>query len=240
MSTTAYRPELPAVTERIARLPVHRGYPVPWFVAWVDESGSPLPRGEGEPDFRVIHPDALESAYYQSLCWICGEFRGRYAAFVAGPMCAVNRTSAEPPSHPECAGWSACACPFLVRPHARRRESGLPDGTVDPSGIALRRNPGVALVWASRDWKRWVPPTGGYLYDIGTPEDVAWFAEGRYATNAEVAHSIETGLPALSELAGQDGPDALADLDRRVRYVLAELAPAPRYIDPHGGLNRGE
>ncbi len=227
MITTAYRPELPAVTERISRLPVHRGYPVPWFVAWVDESGSPLPRGEGAPDFRVIAPDALDRAYFDALCWICGEERGRYAAFVSGPMCGVNRTSAEPPSHPECAGWSACACPFLSRPHARRRESGLPDGTVDPAGIALRRNPGVALVWASRDWHRWMPPGGGLLYDMGTPEDVAWFAEGRAATREEVEQSITTGLPALRELAEQEGPEAVAELDSRIRYILNELAPRP-------------
>ena len=224
-TTTDYRPELPVLTERIARLPVHRGYPVPWFVAWVDESGSPLARGEGEPDFRVIAPDAIESAYYKALCWVCGEFRGRYAAFVAGPMCAVNRTVSEPPSHPECAGWSACACPFLTRPHARRREAGLPEGTVDPAGIALRRNPGVALVWSSRDWRPWRPPGGGVLFDMGTPEEVGWFAEGRAATREEVERSITSGLPSLRELAEEDGPDAVVDLDQRVRFVMEELAP---------------
>lgn len=214
------------MTERIARLTVHRGYPVPWFVAWVDESGAPLRRGEGEPDFRVIAPDALDRSYFGSLCWICGEPRGRYAAFVAGPMCAVNRTSAEPPSHPECAGWSACACPFMARPHARRRDSGLPNGTIEPAGIALLRNPGVALVWASRDWRRWTPPSGGYLYDMGTPAEVAWFAEGRPATRAEIAYSIETGEPVLRELAERQGEDALAELARRISFVLEELVPA--------------
>jgi hypothetical protein len=230
LSAPLYRPDLPAVTERIARLPVCRGYPVPWFVAWVDESGRPRPRGCGQPDFRVIAPDALEEAYYGARCWICGEKRGRYAAFVSGPMCGVNRTSAEPPSHPECAGWSVCACPFLSRPYARRREAGLPDGTVDPAGIALRRNPGVALVWGSRDWRRWIPPGGGWLYDMGTPQEVAWFAEGRPATREEVERSIVTGLPPLCDLAERDGPEAVADLTSRVRYILDELAPPSQLL----------
>jgi len=223
--TTVTRPELPEMTERIAKLPVYRGYPVPWFVAWVDDAGSPVSRGTGTADFRVIAPDALDRAYLDALCWICGEERGRYAAFVVGPMCAVNFTSSEPPSHPECAGWAACACPFLARPHAHRREAGLPDGTVDPAGIPLKRNPGVALVWASRDWRRRAAP-GGWLYDIGTPEEIAWFAEGRMATRAEVELSITTGLPALQELAEAEGPDAVAELARRVDRVLREQAPS--------------
>ena len=33
MST--YRPELEPLPDRMKRLPVHRGYPVPWFVEWV-------------------------------------------------------------------------------------------------------------------------------------------------------------------------------------------------------------
>jgi hypothetical protein len=34
-------------------------------------------------------------------------------SFVVGPMCGINRNSAEPPSHKECAQWSARNCPFL-------------------------------------------------------------------------------------------------------------------------------
>jgi len=220
-ATIPLRPELPPLTERIARLPTHRGYPVPWFVAWLDEDGNPVERGEGEPDFRVLAPGVLHEAHSHALCWICGEERGRYAAFVAGPMCAVNRTSSEPPSHPECAGWSACACPFLTRPHAKRRESGKPEGTVAPSGIALMRNPGVALVWASLNWRRWVPPGGGILYEMGDPVEVAWFAEGRKASYEEIERSIVSGTPALREIAEAEGPEAVAELERRLASTLA-------------------
>lgn len=69
---------------RIARLPVNdAGYPVPWFVAWID----------GKPDFRVIGPAKLPKAVKEGRCWICGDkITGPTVAFVIGPMCAVNRT----------------------------------------------------------------------------------------------------------------------------------------------------
>lgn len=220
-----YRPELPPLTERIARLPVHRGYPVPWFVAWLGPDGAPLERGEGEPDFRVVAPGAITDAYVNQLCWICGEPRRQYASFVVGPMCAINRTSSEPPSHPECAGWAACACPFLVRPHARRRDADLPEDAIEPAGIMLKRNPGVALVWSSIDWRPFPTPTGGRLFHMGTPEEVAWFAHGRKAARAEVEASIESGLPALTEIAERQGRGAIRELERRRRDVLEVLAP---------------
>lgn len=132
------RPELPRpIPERILALPVGRGYPVPWFAAAVD----------GGYDFRVLRPGAVDRAVTYELCWVCGQPLGPWVTFVVGPMCAVNRTSAEPPAHRECAEWSARACPFLVRPHARRREHDLPADAQEPAGIMLRRNPGVALCW---------------------------------------------------------------------------------------------
>lgn len=206
----------------MAALPVHRGYPVPWFVGWMDDDGeTELKRGEGTPDFRVVASGAVSQAYTRSLCWLCGQPRGRYAAFVIGPMCAVNRTSSEPPSHPECAGWSACACPFLARPHARRREAGIPEVAENRSGH-ISRNPGVALVWSSENWHRFAVPRefgGGHLFKIGDPEEIAWFAEGRFATRAEIEASIESGLPILHEAAEKDGPAALEELAVAVATV---------------------
>jgi len=36
-------------------------------------------------------------------CWLCGQPLGKFMCFVVGPMCAINKTSAEPPSHRDCA-----------------------------------------------------------------------------------------------------------------------------------------
>jgi hypothetical protein len=139
-------------------------------------------------------------------------------------MCAVNRVSPEPPSHLECAIYSARACPFLTTPQMVRRDRGIPEGTVDPAGIMLRRNPGVALVWSSRSWRSfWVP--GGELVDVGDPTSVRWFTEGRPATRAEVLASIGSGMPLLRAEAERDGERALAELDR-MHGVALGLVPS--------------
>jgi hypothetical protein len=221
--STVLRPELPEPTARIALLPVHRGYPVPWFVCWLDENGDPVRTGEGEPDFRVLAPGAAARAHADSLCWICGGRLGRYRAFLAGAMCAVNRTSAEPPSHVDCAEWSVRACPFLTRPHMRRREAGLPEVEEVP-GIMLTRNPGVAVVWITNRYTTFRDSDGGMLFRFGDPDRVLWFSEGREATRAEVEESINSGLPALVELAEKQGPIAVRFLER-ARTAATELLP---------------
>jgi hypothetical protein len=149
-------------------------------------------------------------------------------------MCAVNRTSAEPPSHRDCADYSARACPFLARPHARRREQGMPDEMkqAEVPGIMLKRNPGVALVWITEHgrWRRF-RAHNGLLFDIGEPVETRWYAEGRPATREEVEASIESGLPSLRELAEQDGEAALLELDtcvERAKRFLPEIATPVR------------
>jgi hypothetical protein len=198
----------------MARLPRDKhGRPIPWFVL-IDPAGV--------PDFRVIRRDGIEDAHRFGLCWVCGQPRGRWAAFLIGPMCAVNRTSAEPPSHRDCAIYSARACPFMSTPTMARRERGLEDGQV--AGIMITRNPGVGLVWITRDWKPFQAP-GGVLFELGEPAETLWYAHGRDASRAEIQHSIDTGLPILREAARLDGPGGLAELDRRIADTLL-LLPA--------------
>lgn len=197
---------------RVRRLPLDKhGYPVPWFVAWID----------GMPDFRVIKPGAIQDALTGNLCWICGRPRlaRSVSAFVIGPMCSVNRVAPEPPSHPDCARYSARVCPFLSTPNFRRRESNLPEGMVDPAGIMLKRNPGVALVWFTRNWDV-VQVSNGLLWFLGDPAEVAWYAHGRQATNAEVMASIESGLPILQEMAEAEGSDAVTALEKQVTVAM--------------------
>ncbi|HEX3778591.1 MAG TPA: hypothetical protein VHX38_02910 [Pseudonocardiaceae bacterium] len=203
-----------AMPPRIAKLPRYRAYPVPWFVEWFD----------GTPDFRVADSAKQADATRFHLCWVCGERTGRHVAFVIGPMCAVNRVSAEPPCHTDCAVYSATHCPFLANPNMTRRERGLPADYVDPAGVMLLRNPGVALVWATRAWSTFRAP-GGYLYDIGEPTQVSWFAHGRPATRDEVLASIDTGLPALREMADEDGELGRRELDKQLAAAM-QLVPA--------------
>lgn len=209
------RPELPPLPARLRNLPVdERGYPVPWFVAWVD----------GKPEFRAMDGKKLHEAITWRRCWTCGGQMGRYGTFVIGPMCAVNRTSAEPPSHRECADFSVKGCPFLSRPDMRRRETDLPEG--HSAGVMIKRNPGVILLWVSRDWQPW-NAGNGVLIDIGEPVEVSWWREGRAATRAEVLESIESGLPLIQGMAEKD-PDpaaALAELAQRKAQAMALVPP---------------
>lgn len=199
----------------IARLPQDRhGHPVPWFVAWIDD----------KPDFRIIADGAITTALTDRLCWICGRPRGAYAAFVIGPMCAITHTAPEPPSHRDCAIYAARACPFLATPAMRRRENNLPDETAPPAGIAIMRNPGVGLVWITKQWRPF-RVVGGVLFKFGEPLATHWYAEGRDATRAEVLASIASGLPLLEQEARADRhPDrALAELAAMHAAALAHV-----------------
>jgi hypothetical protein len=188
------------------------GHPVPFFVAWVD----------GKPDFRVVEPERLKACVQRKLCWVCGKLLLGAGAFVIGPMCVVNRNTAEPPAHRRCANWSARNCPFLVTPGKERRAANMPEGHAPPAGLMIERNPGVACVYVSATWG-WRIHEGGLLFDLGLPLDVEWWREGRPATREEVVASIETGLPALTEVAQEEGPDAMVALaecvDRAARLL---------------------
>lgn len=238
MSARTLRKELPPIPVLMAHLPVHRGYPVPWFTAWV-EGGVQVPAGQGVPDFRFMSEGKVEHAIAKSLCWVCGrplfETDQQPYAFVSGPMCGVNRTSAEPPSHIACADWSARACPFLTRPHAKRRDADEV-GQVAPAGHAIMRNPGVAMVWVSRTAQAYhlspdeaearAGANPGVLLQMGDPIRVRWYCEGRPATRAEVMDSVEGGLPKLMELAKGQGVDAVAELAAMVEHFTMHLVPA--------------
>lgn len=205
----------------VAKLPLdRRGYPVPWFVQWID----------GEPEFRIADSRKTRLAIEQSRCWVCGDLIIGKRAYLVGPMCAVNRTSAEPPGHVDCARYAAKACPFMARPHMRRRENDLPvdlrEATDSSPGIAIRRNPGVGLVWIIGSQVELKPDgAGNVLFHLGVPTSVEWYAEGRAATRAEVMASIESGLPILHKMAAEDGPEAIEELTALTTSAL-KLVPA--------------
>lgn len=220
------RPELPELPRHMRGLPLdHRGYPTPWFAAWTDNEGNQTPRGIGKPDFRLQGGNAVAEAVNGNRCWICGGRLGKYRAFVIGPMCAINRVNAEPPSHVECADFSGRACPFLSRPHARRNDSRLPDGVVESPGIAIMRNPKVCCVWiiSGKYGHRKVPPRG-VLFDLPEPDELRWYCEGREATFAEIEESVVTGAPELFKHAGS--PQEEDEITARIAALYVRLRNA--------------
>lgn len=190
----------------VAALPMdRRGFPVPWFVAWID----------GEADFRVVGPGKLVAAVKEERCWLCGDKLGRVKASVIGPMCAINRVTSEPPCHPLCAHYAVQTCPFLVNPRARRNAKDMPEEGIPPAGLHIEGNPGLTVIWLSlAPSKPFRPPAGfdGVLFDLGRPKSVEWWMRGRWATRAECVEAIERGLPNLMRVAEEEGVQAVAEL----------------------------
>ena len=216
--------KLPSPPVRIARLPKdHRNYPVPWFVAYFKD-GKEVARPDGVADFRVLASGKRELAVKKRLCWVCGEPLGVHQVFAIGPMCAVNRTTMEPPSHRACVEYSAQACPFLTVPARRRNEAGLEEIEHKVDGIMIARNPGAIALWESayRPFK----VHNGWLIRLGEPHRVDWWAKGRQATRAEIEDAIATGYPELMKMAERDGPDAVAELKTAHRDAMRFLPAA--------------
>lgn len=210
------RPELDPLPPRMRVLPVDaRGYPVPWFVATIN----------GVPDHRVADREKWVRAVKERRCWVCGIALGVHVAFVIGPMCGINRTTSDPPSHLECAEWAAKNCPFLSRPRAKRRDDEFTRELANHvAGEPILRNPGLSMVWVTRSYRLFRAHKGntGYLIEIGEPERVTWFAERRPATREEVLTSIESGFPLLMDMATAEeslnpGCGAVAELTRRAQ-----------------------
>lgn len=205
------RPNLTTIIpDKMRKRPLDaRGYPVPWFVQWID----------GKPDFRIMDSRKYQLALDKRRCWLCGAAIGKYATFVAGLMCIVNRTSAEPPSHIECAKFAVRGCPFLTIPTAQYREAKLPTDTRCNPG-ALMDNPEVSALWTCSEWQP-ITVMGedgrpGTLVLFGDPKHVSYWKQGRPATPAEVWETFWRRLTILQRAAEQDGGRAPLELAARV------------------------
>jgi hypothetical protein len=214
----ALRPGIAAPPKFMADLKIDkRGYPIPWFVDYFN----------GEPEFRAMDMRKLRAATNDRRCWTCGNPLFGEEVFVIGPMCAVNRISAEPPSHRECAVYSAQNCPFLSKPHMVRREGNLPGPKLPGVGVMVERNPGVTLLWYTRRHEvmnvagRPGLAGAGILFKLGKAFKTEWYAEGRPATRAEVLESIEAGLPTLRETSDKyDGPSGRMILENQITHAM--------------------
>ena len=181
---------------------------------------------------------------------MCGQEMGAYKTFCIGPMCAITRTISEPPSHRDCLDYAVRACPFLTRPHAHRREAGLPEDAHDGAGLPIKRNPGVICLWTTKRYDVYRHDATDYgnpgvLITIGEPEAIEWWREGRPATRPEVEESVRTGLPLLEAEAREEDRQvrarpmglrfsrerasdaAIAELARRLASVSTIARPVP-------------
>jgi hypothetical protein len=212
------------------------GYPVPWFVPYVD----------GRPEFRGMDSTKFASAIRHKKCWICGGTLGKFLTFPIGPMCAITRTTAEPPSHLTCTQYTAKVCPFLTQPRMRRNEKGMPEEW-DGAGIAIMRNPGVTVLWTTLSYKLFTDGANkGYLFTVGDPEHIECYSRGGIAPREELIESISSGYPLLETLAKMEagGMEALAETYGKGLSVLG-IKPEEMYAyennrSGHGGITSGK
>jgi hypothetical protein len=97
----------------------------------------------------------------------------------------------------------------------RRNEKDMPIDAVNPAGEMIRRNPGVTLLWTTKSYTT-VRLSNGFLFKIGDPETLEFWAEGQHATRQQVQDSIESGLPILQAMAEEESPKAVAMLKVQV------------------------
>lgn len=93
------------IPEFLKHLPIHRGYPVPYFV----------PKdNEGVYQLKYASQEKMESCIKYHKCCIC--FRplvvGNYF-FISGPRGFETKTDSHPPMHRSCAEYSLKVCPHL-------------------------------------------------------------------------------------------------------------------------------
>lgn len=206
-----------------------KSFIVPWFVAKMPD---------GRFDFRVIRPGGVRKALERKTCWLCGKpLTHKFFTFVIGPMCTVNRISSEPPSHAECALYAATICPFLSNPKMRRSPRGLPDGTQEMAGVGIARNPGVTALWTTKSFKKLrveaneeAGANAGILFQLGDPERVLWYCEGRPAGRKEVEEAFDAGFPTLMEVAMKEGRAAVVELQVMQRRAMTLLPKATAMV----------
>ena len=142
------------------------------------------------------------------------------------PAAVVNRISAEPPQHVDCAKFAAQNCPFMTMPLAKRSVhddtyKGLP--VKKPGGIMIERNPGVTAIWVTKSFT--IIRDGGHpLWRLGPATSLQFWARGRAATRKEVDHAIGTGLPILQKQARLDGSEAARELEKQIATTADLLA----------------
>jgi hypothetical protein len=216
---TTLAPGMPPLPPRFLKLPLdHRGYPVPRFC---------YQRPDGTYDFRVVRPGWPQACRRNKLCWLCGDPLGKFMCFVIGPMCAINRNTAEPPCHRDCAEFAVKACPFMRFPNRKRDTEDMPEEGRKPGGdeAMIMRNPGVTCLWITKSYRPYPAGDGSTLIEIGPPFEVTWWAHGRKATHDEIMASITSGLPLLRAIAEKEGKEAIEHLDMITARGL-KLVPA--------------
>jgi hypothetical protein len=94
----------PPIPARLAHRPTHAGLVVPWVSVVL---------ADGTPVLGNLHGTRADAAFLDKLCQICGEKLSRPIVFFASASAHARGQTPEPGMHPECAAYSARACPMV-------------------------------------------------------------------------------------------------------------------------------
>jgi len=100
---TATRPPIPV---RLAGRPAQGGLVVPWVQVRL---------ADGAADFAARHRSKSDRCFREALCQLDGEPLGQPCVLLGGPAALEpGGYFDEPPLHPECARYTAAACPMVA------------------------------------------------------------------------------------------------------------------------------
>lgn len=89
---------------RLAERPTQGGLVVPWISVQL---------GDGGFDLGNVHTSRVNTCLYKQSCQICGELILDRIVFFLTESTLDAMSATEPPMHPECAAYSAKACPMV-------------------------------------------------------------------------------------------------------------------------------
>ena len=91
--------------KRVQKLPEHQGLKIPYSVA-IDEGG--------KPNYNLTDAEKYITCIRENKCFICGQTLGKHKAFMLPPLAVLRLQHNIPPSHRDCAIWSAETLPSTL------------------------------------------------------------------------------------------------------------------------------
>ncbi len=129
------------IPERLRDRPLYGDLPVGFYFEWVDEDGALVcttKKAPVKPDFRVICPERWADCVANRWCPLCGKPLEYWAWIIGHVPDSETMTYVDPAMHEECVRYALKVCPFLSRPHDKRR-ADMPTGSsefIDPMGVS--------------------------------------------------------------------------------------------------------
>lgn len=158
---------------RLANRPIQGGRFVPWVA---------LELPDGTYDLRACERPRVELCFVDGMCQVCGQRLGVPVVFFAGHDQLDDLLVDAPPVHPECAAYSAQACPMLAgrlttyatQPTRAERSTECPTPGCTCGGYVNHGDPARAGTRAPRWFTVWC---GAYDVVIDPDTQRVWGAQ---------------------------------------------------------------